>query len=172
MMTQPTPLPRIVRTARALLVTMAAAITLAACQSVPPPSGFSAAQKTVLTANGFVETTRGWELTMADRVLFDVNDSLLKPEQIAVLANVGAQLAKVGIASASVEGHTDNTGSDAFNIRLSQARAQSVAVPLRANGIALATNQIVGRGESFPVGDNETDAGRADNRRVVVIVTP
>jgi OOP family OmpA-OmpF porin len=149
-----------------------AALLLAACQAAPAPSGFSDAQKAVLAANGFVERADGWELTMAERVLFAIDESALKPDQIAAIARIGSALVTVGILTARVEGHTDATGSRAHNAKLSRARAQTVAQPLRASGMAFTDAQIIGRGEDFPVGDNRTEAGRADNRRVVIIVTP
>jgi outer membrane protein OmpA-like peptidoglycan-associated protein len=156
--------------ARAMMP-IAVAVTLAACQSVPP-SGPSPAQRAVLAAHGFVQTERGWELTMADRLLFDSDESRLKPAQIDAIARIGSELVRVGVAAARVEGHTDATGSTAHNTQLSLERANAVAGPLRQSGMALSDDQILGRGEAFPIGDNRSAEGRADNRRVVIIVTP
>lgn len=157
---------------RAALIGLVAAAALAGCQSAPAPTGFSAAQKAVLSANGFVERGDGWELTLADRVLFASDESALLPDQLASIGRIAAALAKVGIATARVEGHTDATGSANHNARLSKARAATVAAAMQANGMQLPDDQIVGRGEAFPIGDNRTAEGRADNRRVVIIVTP
>ena len=82
------------------------------------------------------------------------------------------RLLAVGITTARVEGHTDSMGTAAYNLTLSQARAAAVAVPMQASGMQITADQIVGRGEAVPMSSNDTDEGRQDNRRVVVIVTP
>ncbi|WP_260582128.1 OmpA family protein [Sphingopyxis sp. PET50] len=154
------------------LFTLAAAALLAACQSLPPPKGFSPEQIAMLQSQGFVETGDGWQLTLPERLLFASDDANLKPEQIETISEVARRLSGVGIVSARVEGHTDSTGSSAYNLKLSQARAESVAAPMRTNGMILAGDQVVGRGEALPLSSNATPEGRQDNRRVVVIVTP
>lgn len=154
------------------LLLLCLTVLLSACQSVPPPSRFSAAQVATLKAEGFVETATGWELTLNERLLFAVNESALKADQIDRLGVLARNLASVGIVTARVEGHTDSTGSTAYNQTLSQARAEAVAIPLRANGMNFTPDQIIGRGESLPLSPNDTPEGRQDNRRVVVIVTP
>lgn len=165
-MTNPQPRPL-----RLILMTLLGAL-LAACQSVPPPSGFTPAQVTALKSEGFVETTAGWQLTLNERLLFAVNESALQPEQTERLGVLARNLASVGITTARVEGHTDSTGSTAYNQTLSQARAAAVAAPLQAGGMTFTADQIVGRGETIPLSPNTTPEGRQDNRRVVVIVTP
>lgn len=154
------------------LLLAAGAALLAACQSVPPPKGFNAAQIAVLKAEGFVETDLGWALTMSDRLLFAVNESAIHPEQEQRMATLARNLLSVGIDNARVDGHTDSTGSDAYNLSLSQARAQTVATALEAGGLRFAPEQVVGHGETMPLSDNDTPEGRQDNRRVVVVVTP
>ncbi|HMO76878.1 MAG TPA: OmpA family protein [Sphingopyxis sp.] len=163
--------PTLSRPFRSLFL-LAAAALLAACQSLPAPTGFSAAQIAVLKAEGFVETDQGWELTLPDRLLFDTNESNLKPEQVETISAVARRLSNAGISWARVEGHTDSVGSDAYNLKLSQARAEAVAAPMQANGMALPADRIIGRGESLPLSSNDTPEGRQDNRRVVVIVEP
>lgn len=154
------------------LFTLAAAALLAACQSLPPARGFSPEQVAMLQAQGFVETGDGWQLTLPERLLFASDDANLKPEQIETISKVARGLASVGIVSARVEGHTDSTGTSAYNLKLSQARADVVAGPMRANGMTLAPDQVIGRGEALPLSSNATPEGRQDNRRVVVIVAP
>lgn len=153
---------------------LAAAIAglLAACQSVPVKSGFTPEQIAVLQSEGFVDTGPDWELTLNERLLFGVNESALRPEQIERISTMAHRLQSVGIVTARVEGHTDSTGSDAYNLTLSQARAEAVAAPMQANGMRFTPDQIVGRGESLPISPNDTPEGRQDNRRVVVIVEP
>ncbi|SET16538.1 Outer membrane protein OmpA [Paracoccus homiensis] len=71
-----------------------------------------------------------------------------------------------------VIGHTDNTGSAAYNQDLSQRRAQSVAGILTAGGVSSARIVAVGRGEDQPTASNATDQGRAQNRRVEILIRP
>jgi OOP family OmpA-OmpF porin len=161
-------LPRSIRT----LLVFAVAALLAACASVPQPTGFNAAQIAMLKSEGFVETDKGWELTMPERLLFETDKSDVPPEQQRRIGGIAAKLVSVGIETARIEGHTDSTGSAAYNLTLSQARAQSVAAPMQASGMKFAADQVVGRGEALPLSSNATAEGRQDNRRVVVIVWP
>lgn len=155
-----------------LTVLAAVAILLAACQTMPPPAGFTPAQVAVLKSEGFVEKEANWELTFNERLLFAVNESAIQPEQAARIARLASNLQSVGITSARIEGHSDSTGAAAYNLALSQARAQAVAAPMQANGMRFTPDQIIGRGEALPLSSNDTAEGRQDNRRVVVIVTP
>jgi OOP family OmpA-OmpF porin len=154
------------------LLAFAAAVVLAACQSVSPISGFTPAQIAMLESEGFVETGPAWELTISERLLFPVDESALKPDQQERIARLARNLLSVDILTARVEGHTDSTGTSAYNQALSQARAHAVATPMQANGMRFNPEQIVGRGEAFPLSSNDTAEGRQDNRRVVVIVAP
>jgi len=161
-------LPRSIRT----LLVFAIAALLAACASVPPPAGFNAAQIAMLKSEGFVETDSGWELTMPERLLFETDKSDVPAEQQQRIGEIAAKLVSVGIATARIEGHTDSTGSSAYNLTLSQARAQAVAAPMQASGMKFTADQVIGRGEALPLSSNATAEGRQDNRRVVVIVWP
>jgi outer membrane protein OmpA-like peptidoglycan-associated protein len=71
-----------------------------------------------------------------------------------------------------VVGHTDNTGSAAYNYDLSQRRAASVAAVLRNSGVAGNRLQTVGRGFDQPIASNATAQGRAQNRRVEIVIRP
>lgn len=165
-MTQPFP-----HSIRLFFVAVFAAL-LAACQSVPAPTGFNAAQIAVLQAEGFVETGPDWQLNMPERLLFPSNESGVPAEQQRRIGEIAAKLVSVGIVTARIEGHTDSTGTSAYNLTLSQARAQAVAGPMQENGMRFTADQIIGRGETLPLSSNATPEGRQDNRRVVVIVSP
>lgn len=154
------------------LLIIACASLLAACQSVPAPTGFTPEQIAVLKAEGFVDRGFDWSLNMPERLLFQTNESAISTEQQAQIARIASRLVGVGITTAQVEGHTDSTGTAAYNLTLSQARAEVVAAPMQASGMKFTADQIIGRGETVPMSSNETDEGRQDNRRVVVIVTP
>lgn len=156
-----------------LFLVAAFAALLAACQSVPPTTtGFSPEQVAVLQSQGFIETGPGWELSMPERLLFPSNESALPADQQRRIGEIAAKLVSVGIVTARVEGHTDSTGTSAYNLTLSQARAQAVATPMQGSGMRFTADQIVGRGETLPLSSNATAEGRQDNRRVVVIVSP
>lgn len=159
------------RSLRMLCVFLIAAL-VAACQSMPAPAGFNTAQVAMLQSQGFVETAAGWELTMPERLLFQIDKSDVSPAQQQRIADIAAKLVSVGIPTARVEGHTDSTGTAAYNLPLSRARAQAVAAPMRAGGMQLTADQVIGRGETLPLSNNTTAEGRQDNRRVVVIVWP
>lgn len=156
---------------RSLLLIVCASL-LAACQSVPQQRGFTAEQVAVLKAEGFVEDGPGWALSMPERLLFSTNESSVPAEQQARITDIASKLVSVGITTARVEGHTDSTGTAAYNLTLSNARAQAIAAPMQAGGMQFTPDQIIGRGEAVPMSSNDTEEGRQDNRRVVVIVTP
>lgn len=107
-------------------------------------------------------------------VLFDVGRAELKPQAQTELGAAAARLKAMGNAiRVTVEGHTDSTGSDADNLRLSEDRARAVwgrlggEVKLPASAVT-----IRGLGESRPVASNDTEEGRALNRRVELLVAP
>ncbi|WP_158749751.1 OmpA family protein [Acidobacterium sp. S8] len=116
------------------------------------------------------ETARGLVMNMSD-VLFDFNKFTLKPEAREKLAKVsGILLAYPGLTM-QVEGYTDNIGSDEYNQKLSEQRAGAVRDYLVAQGVAQPGITATGYGKSDPVADNSTNDGRAQNRRVQLVVS-
>jgi outer membrane protein OmpA-like peptidoglycan-associated protein len=116
------------------------------------------------------ETARGLIVNMSD-VLFDFNKYTLKPEAREKLAKVsGILLAYPGL-KVQVEGYTDNIGSDEYNQKLSEERADGVRDYLVAQSVADSNVTAKGFGKSDPVADNSTDGGRAQNRRVELVVS-
>ncbi len=111
-------------------------------------------------------------LTMPDAITFDFGQSTLKPQFYGVLGNLANTLNQFPDTRIQVAGHTDNIGSDASNLKLSQDRANSVRAYLASVGVAQQRMQAVGYGESRPIADNSTDAGRAQNRRVEITLIP
>ncbi|WHO40175.1 OmpA family protein [Sphingobium sp. AP49] len=154
------------------LLSILAVLLLAACQTVQPSDGFTEPQKAVLRANGFQQVGTNWEFGMADRLLFATDQSVLISAQRDVISRISSALVAVDVHGAKVEGHTDNTGASAYNEQLSQKRAQAVADALAAGGMAPAALRPVGMGERVPVASNDTEVGRQENRRVVIIVAP
>lgn len=116
------------------------------------------------------ETTRGLLVNLPD-VSFDVNRSTLTGEAREKLAKLaGIILSHPGLELAA-EGHTDSTGSEEYNQRLSEERASSVANYLVTQGIALGADATTGFGWTRPVASNDSPEGRQLNRRVEVIVS-
>jgi OOP family OmpA-OmpF porin len=153
-----------------------ALIFLAACRTVPPPApshtGFTAEQQAVLRSIGFQPKGDEWEFGIADRFLFATDESRLVAAQKDALAHTATVLVKVGIVSARVEGHTDNTGTARHNEKLSLQRASAVADALAQGGMRRDHLIVRGLGFLFPVESNATAEGRRENRRVVIIVAP
>lgn len=117
------------------------------------------------------EEQRGMVITLDGGVLFATGKSQLLPIAEQRLAKVAEVLQnQPDNKSITVEGHTDSVGADATNLKLSQARAESVRTYLISQGVPAARIKAVGRGESVPIGDNKTPEGRATNRRVEIIV--
>ncbi|HJS80447.1 MAG TPA: OmpA family protein [Vitreimonas sp.] len=107
-------------------------------------------------------------LMRIENVLFDFDRANLRPEADAILAPVLEMLQRDPTLSVDIEGHADWMGSDAYNIRLSQRRAQAVVDWLVARGIARERLHAIGKGEREPIASNETAEGRQLNRRVEV----
>ncbi|MEX2333456.1 MAG: OmpA family protein, partial [Pseudohongiella sp.] len=80
-------------------------------------------------------------------------------------------LVRYDTRTAVIEGHTDSVGSESSNLDLSQRRADSVRTYLVGRGVANSRLNASGRGESSPVGSNDSETGRQQNRRVEVIVS-
>lgn len=115
------------------------------------------------------ETQRGLVISLSD-ILFDVNEATLKAGAQAKLDQIAAILKQYPDKQIAVEGHTDATGSDAYNESLSHRRAASVLQALVRGGVNPSLISSKGFGESQPVATNDTPAGRQQNRRVEIIV--
>ena len=120
--------------------------------------------------------TRGVQLgaeatSVALKVTFATNSAQLTSEAMQTLDKVGQALQSSELASCcfQIEGHTDSVGSDGYNERLSQRRAQSVARYLTERHKLKDRTIAVGYGEKKPLADNTTDDGRQKNRRVQVV---
>jgi len=116
------------------------------------------------------ETARGLIVNMSD-VLFDFNKYSLKSDAREKLAKVSGILLSYPNLTLQVEGYTDNIGSDEYNQKLSEERAGSVRDYLVTQGVAQTNISAAGYGKSDPVADNSTSSGRAENRRVQLVVS-
>jgi len=116
------------------------------------------------------ETARGLIINMSD-VLFDFNKYTLKPEAREKLAKVSGILLAYPNLKLQVEGYTDNIGSDEYNQKLSEQRAEGVRDYLVGQHVPDPNISAQGFGKDSPIADNSTNAGRALNRRVQLVVS-
>lgn len=99
-------------------------------------------------------------------ITFDVGKSTIKPESMGEINRIVQLMTENPDLKFSVEGHTDSTGNAASNQTLSEARSQAIVAKLVELGIASDRLTAVGKGQNSPIADNNTDEGRAKNRRV------
>ena len=111
-------------------------------------------------------------LNMPGNVTFAFNSANIDPQFYPVLNDVAAVLREYNQTVVEVAGHTDNIGSEEVNQRLSEQRANSVGNYLIGQGLVRERFEIIGMGKNYPIADNNTDAGRALNRRVEIRVLP
>jgi outer membrane protein OmpA-like peptidoglycan-associated protein len=111
-------------------------------------------------------------LNMPSNITFAFDRSDLQPQFYPVLDDVARTLTEYNQTIVEVAGHTDNVGTDAYNQGLSERRAASVGNYLMGKGLLRDRFILVGAGESRPVASNDSDAGRAQNRRVEITLVP
>ncbi|MEP2735177.1 MAG: OmpA family protein [Erythrobacter sp.] len=111
-------------------------------------------------------------VNLPDGVTFDVGSAVIQPNFRSTLDTVSNNLVQYPNSIIDVYGHTDSTGSDSFNQRLSEQRAQSVTNYMASRGVANARMRWQGFGESQPIADNTTEFGRSRNRRVEIKIIP
>lgn len=145
---------------------LATLLTISGCFAKPDLTR----QTETLTTLGFKQVDMGWTLILPDHILFKFDQDKLKPELHHSIADVAQQLLAVKILQLRVEGHTDNVGTREYNRDLSLRRANTVADVLVAEGFSATDVEIRGSGMDQPIADNATDQGRAENRRVEIIV--
>lgn len=105
-------------------------------------------------------------------VTFAVNSTTISPQMRSTLDGVAQSMIDYPNSLIDVMGHTDSTGSEQYNLDLSRRRAESVANYLVSRGVARARVETIGYGEQYPIADNTTETGRAQNRRVEIRITP
>ena len=119
-------------------------------------------------------TNTGSELivTMPQDILFALDSAAVRSDLRRDLGVVAGNIQAYPNTTISIEGHTDNTGSASYNQSLSQRRANAVASVLMNNGVPPARLGTIGRGENEPVASNLSATGRAQNRRVEIVIRP
>lgn len=111
-------------------------------------------------------------VTLPESVTFDTGSTRLHPDYLDEIAFIARSLRNYPNSIITVVGHTDNVGSTKYNQALSERRAAAVAQVLTQNGVAATRIHAVGMGYHQPVASNDTPGGRAQNRRVEIIITP
>ncbi len=111
-------------------------------------------------------------MTMPQDILFAVDSATLRSDLRMDLRTIAANLQRYPDSLIRVVGHTDNTGSAAYNQALSERRADAVAAELIGAGVSGRRVIAEGRGFSQPIASNATESGRAQNRRVEITIRP
>jgi len=112
----------------------------------------------------------GIKITFSSGIMFDVDKAVLKDQYRGELGELATILNKYEDTNILLEGHTDSTGPEEYNLGLSKKRSQTVANYLATQNVNPARVTTVGYGESQPITSNETPEGRAQNRRVEVAI--
>jgi outer membrane protein OmpA-like peptidoglycan-associated protein len=112
----------------------------------------------------------GIEVTFASGILYPFNSTEILPAGRSNLQELANSLNKYPNSDILIVGHTDSVGTDAYNQDLSQRRAAAASAYLQSLGVPATRLRIMGKGESEPVQSNDTEAGRAQNRRVEIAI--
>ena len=138
-----------------------------------PPTDASAAPEIESAAPSVAPSVQaGEQLVLASDVLFETGSSVLSPEAVQALGTLASSIRERQVTGTiQINGYTDNTGSDAFDLELSRARAQAVAQVLQGALAGVPVRlQPQGFGKANPVADNGLPEGRAQNRRVTIVL--
>lgn len=155
-------------------------LALAGCQTptaaptappAPPASPWSEAQSRGLRELGFEPAGEDWSLSLATSLLFEFDSDKLRKEQMLQLIDTARKLRELDVPRLRVEGHSDARGEPGYNLQLSLRRASTVAQMLGLAGWPEDRVKVNGFGPDRPIADNTTEAGRAKNRRVVLIAS-
>jgi len=112
----------------------------------------------------------GIQVTFESGLLFDFDSDRIRPDAAANFQELARSLNKFGNSNLLIVGHTDSQGDDAYNMGLSQRRANAASAYLQSQGVPASRISTSGRGESEPVATNDTEAGKQLNRRVEVAI--
>ncbi|WP_175887304.1 OmpA family protein [Burkholderia contaminans] len=136
------------------------------CGAAPVPVAQTAVPKEPSPVLASVEHVR-----LAGDALFATGQATLTPTARASLDKLLGERENITYSQVTVTGYTDSVGDDAYNLVLSQRRAESVANYLKAQGLRVRSWSVTGRGKAAPVAPNATPEGRATNRRVEISLT-
>lgn len=126
--------------------------------------------KSEMEALQATQTKRGMVLTLGD-VLFDLDKADLKPAGLRTVERLAQFMEEYPERRVRVEGYTDSTGAEDYNLRLSERRARAVLDALIQEGIDSSRIEVEGFGEQYPVASNDSASGRQQNRRVEIVIS-
>ena len=152
------------------IVAPRAAAPAAAPAPAPAPRAAAPAPAPAPAARPAPPPAAATKVTYAADTFFDFDKSVLKADGKAKLDDLAGKVKAINLEVIIAVGHTDATGSDAYNQKLSVKRADAVKAYLITKGIEKNRVYTEGKGEKQPVADNKTDAGRSKNRRVEIEV--
>ena len=112
----------------------------------------------------------GIQVTFESGLLFDFDSDRIRPDAAQNFQELARSLNKFGNSNLLIVGHTDSQGDDAYNMGLSQRRANAASAYLQSQGVPASRISTSGRGEAEPVATNDTEAGKQLNRRVEVAI--
>lgn len=152
-----------------IAVALFSSLALTGCQT---KGKFTQEQISAMQSYGFSEQDADWSLGLTDKVLFNTNEFKLRPDSQQKISEMARHLAATGIKHARMDGYTDNYGEDSYNNALSLKRANAVADSW-AQGAEIPRSNLTtrGMGKQNPVASNANGAGRAENRRVAVVIS-
>lgn len=127
-------------------------------------------QAKMLKKEGFTLTEEGWTLRLPERLLFDFDKSDIQTEKKPELTRLSERLQKYHLDKIKIVGHTDSVGAPDYNQKLSEQRAENVSTVFIESGFNPQNIQTIGRGANQPLVANDTEANRAINRRVNIII--
>jgi outer membrane protein OmpA-like peptidoglycan-associated protein len=153
---------------KAIAILLASSL-LTACMSL---GSLTHKQAKMLKKEGFELTEEGWTLGLPERLLFQFNDAQMQESQRLDLQRLSIQLLKYDLQKMKIIGHTDDIGDAQYNLLLSQKRAETVKDVFVDEGFKPANILTIGRGSTKPLVPNNSDANRATNRRVNIIIIP
>jgi len=127
-----------------------------------------------MAGSGAVITNNGKELvvTLPEAITFDTDSTYVRPGLQGHLARLAGNLQSYPDSTVDIIGHTDSVGDSSYNQNLSARRAHAVSAILIGNGVSDRRIRSYGLGETSPIASNDTTAGRAQNRRVEVVIRP
>lgn len=150
---------------------LATLTALGGCQNLPEyKSRLNSAQIAALKQEGFVKSEEGWEFSASEKLLFGSNEDTLLPNARGAVERIARLLINLDISNVRIDGHADITGSVTYNDQLSLHRAQAVRDVLVQTGMSTNEIRVRGLGNRSPIVSNKTPDGRAQNRRVVIVI--
>lgn len=156
-----------------IVLLLVAAVSLTACHSTKKTSYIRQFHKAARQEPGFAKITRKGDTVRViypEVAMFDFNKSDIKPEAQTTLKRFSTLLTRFDRIDFTVNGHTDNVGTDEVNRTLSMQRAKSARDLFVENGINANRVKTNGMGADDPIETNETEAGRQANRRVELLL--